>query len=77
MSIQEYFMNISHISDNQQIITILHTDLLKNKKNLVRYFEGLATLSLAFDVNNSEVHYTYKKAGGRVFKKVRCISFEV
>ncbi|XP_045469281.1 elongator complex protein 5 [Harmonia axyridis] len=67
---------IREMKDGQQIITILHIDLLKNSKKTAKYLEHLATLSLTFDPRISRVNYTYKKIRGRVFKQIEAYKFE-
>ncbi|XP_044763133.1 elongator complex protein 5 [Coccinella septempunctata] len=64
------------MNDNQQIIAILHLDLLRNSKRTVQFLEHLATLSLTFEPSISRVNYTYKKVGGRVFKQIESYKFQ-
>ncbi|CAH0548804.1 unnamed protein product [Brassicogethes aeneus] len=63
----------------QQILTILHTDLLLDK-NCVEFFEHLCTLSIRikpkFYSDNARVKYRYKKVGGKIIMQMEEYKFE-
>ncbi|KAL3270989.1 hypothetical protein HHI36_021492 [Cryptolaemus montrouzieri] len=61
---------MKEIKDGQQIIGILHTDLLENCDKVSQCMEHLSSLSIMLDPLVSRVYYTYKKVGGRVFKQI-------
>ncbi|KAJ8982231.1 hypothetical protein NQ317_013533 [Molorchus minor] len=64
----------------QQIIALLHTDLLKEKEKICSLFEHLSTLNLniepKFISENRRAQYTHKKSGGKVITQIEEYKFE-
>ncbi|XP_057660901.1 elongator complex protein 5 [Diorhabda carinulata] len=64
----------------QQIIALLHQDLLEEKFKILQSFEHLSTLNLILQdrsgSSKKRIQYTYKKVGGKVIKETEEFWFE-
>ncbi|XP_056633141.1 elongator complex protein 5 [Diorhabda sublineata] len=64
----------------QQIIALLHQDLLEEKFKILQSFEHLSTLNLNLQDRSGSskkiIQYTYKKVGGKVIKETEEFWFE-
>ncbi|CAG9857469.1 unnamed protein product [Phyllotreta striolata] len=67
----------------QQIVTVLHKDLLDVSVNASQLFRNLSTLFLNIlpesqsDKRNNRVEYVYIKPGGKVFKEIEEYCFQI
>lgn len=64
----------------QQIIALLHQDLLEEKLKIVQSFEHLSTLNINLEsrsgTSNKRIQYTYKKVGGKIINETEEFWFE-
>ncbi|XP_060533876.1 elongator complex protein 5 [Cylas formicarius] len=75
------YFNTLRNKEVQQIITVLHKDLLEEDHNQVfQFFEHLSTLSIStvpkFFNQEKTLSYTYKKSGGRTIQAIEKYRFE-
>ncbi|KAJ3651989.1 hypothetical protein Zmor_017991 [Zophobas morio] len=62
------FTDIKNKKNVQQIITVLHTDLLEDRDKVIQYFQHLSTLHM--ELQPKRVLYTYKKSQRKIIKQL-------
>ncbi|EFA05335.1 elongator complex protein 5 [Tribolium castaneum] len=68
------FTQLKNKKNVQQVVTVLHTDLLENKDKIVKYFRHLATLYIELDTKR--LSYLYKKSHRKVIKQIENYHFD-